>query len=331
MSDTNWWFLDLALVIVIAGTLTFGIISGISGTGRILLAIPLICFLPGYALVSALFPDEPNDKYQSFDEGKTGLGNPLLVSGGLESIERFVLSIVFSVALVPTITLLASVTPRGVTVEPVLFGIATVTVLCSLIAIVARYRCTPKRRYTPAVRPMIPFFYPTVDALRPVQYASVQRRNRRWTGARGWGCWLCGCQPPQHDGYTEFAIETDAVDGDVETIYESAYDGDGPQELETTITNNEHDERTYTTVVMLEDVSYDDGDERDVTVHEADELDRQTTTIGDGETIQQTLDVTPTMSDSELRLTLLLYDDEPPEDPTAENAYRVIQLPMEGA
>lgn len=137
--------------------------------------------------------------------------------------------------------------------------------------------------------------------------------------------------PPQHDGYTEFAIETDAVDGDVETIYESAYDGDGPQELETTITNNEHDERTYTTVVMLEDVSYDDGDERDVTVHEADELDRQTTTIGDGETIQQTLDVTPTMSDSELRLTLLLYDDEPPEDPTAENAYRVIQLPMEGA
>jgi len=106
MSDNQLWYLDLAAVVAVTGALTFGILSGVSGTIRIVLSIPLILFLPGYALVSALFPDKPNDDYRSFDQEKTGLGNPLLVSGGLEAIERTILSVVFSVALVPAITLL---------------------------------------------------------------------------------------------------------------------------------------------------------------------------------------------------------------------------------
>ncbi|NGM70448.1 DUF1616 domain-containing protein [Natronolimnobius sp. AArcel1] len=330
MSNTNWWFFDLTLVIVIAGGLSFGIISGISGIGRILLAIPLICFLPGYALVSALFPDEPNEAYQLFDEGKTGLGNPLLASGGLESIERIVLSIVFSVAIVPTITLFASVSPRGVTLEPVLFGIAGVTILCALVSIVARYRCTPTRRYTPSVRSMVPVF--TAQATlydRPSTRAyniAIVVGLVLVAGTVGFAV----ANPPQHDGFTEFAIESEGVDGDQETMYEATFEDEDSHELETTITNHEHEERTYTTVVLLEDVSYGDGNESSVTVHEQDEVDRQTETVADGETVHQTLDVTPTMTDSELRLTLLLYDDEPPSEPTAENAYRAIQLPMEG-
>lgn len=330
MSDSNWWFFDLALVIAAAGGITFGIIFGIGGAVRMLIAIPLICFLPGYALVSALYPDEPNDEYQSFDEGKTGLGNPLLVSGGLESIERTVMSIVFSVALVPTIALFASASPRGVTAKPVLFGVAVLTVVLALVAIGARYRCSPDRRYTPSLRSAVPVF-----AARSSLYG--RSNTRPYNVAIGIGLVLVVASvgfalanPPQHDGFTEFAIETEGVDGDRETMYDATYGDGGPQELETTITNREHEEKTYTTVVLLEDVSYGDGDS-DVTVHERDELDRQTATVADGETHRQTLDVTPTMQDDELRLTLLLFEGEPPSEPTAENAYRVIHLPMESA
>ncbi|MEY7850995.1 DUF1616 domain-containing protein [Natrarchaeobius sp. A-rgal3] len=330
MSDTNWWFFDLALVIAAAGSLAFGIVSGVSGTVRIIVAIPLICFLPGYALVSALFPDEPNDGYQSFDEGKTGLGNPLLASGGLESIERTVLSIVFSVALVPASTLFASVSPRGVAAESVLFGVAILTVVLALVAVVTRYRCSPDRRYTPSIRSAVPFFtsrstlYDRSDE-RPYNVAIVVGLALvvATTG-------FAVANPPQHDGFTEFEVETEAVDGELETVYESAYEDGESRELEATITNREHEEVTYTTVVLLEDVRYGDR-ESDVTVHERDELDRQTATVGDGERHQQTLDVTPTLTEEQLRLTLLLYDDEPPDEPTAENAYRVVSLPMEGS
>ena len=138
MSDTNWWFFDLAAVIAVTGVLTFGIVSGVIGPVRTVLAIPLVLVLPGYALVSALFPDKPNDDYQSFDTEKTGLGSPLLVSGGLEAIERTVLSIVFSVALVPAITLFAAVTPGGVTLEPILIGLSMLTVILALLAIGTR-------------------------------------------------------------------------------------------------------------------------------------------------------------------------------------------------
>ncbi|QFU83050.1 DUF1616 domain-containing protein [Natronorubrum aibiense] len=326
MSDNHWWFFDLTVVIVITGGLTFGIFSGVEGYARILLTIPLILFFPGYALVSAMFPDKPNDEYQSFDEEKTGLGNPLLVTGGLETVERLVLSAVFSIALASAITLFASVTPWGLALETILSGIALVTVVLSLVAIGSRYRCPPAQRFTPSLSVGGLFFTQR-------RHAAYEQTNTRpynvaivialalLVASGGFAV----ANPPQSAGFTEFSVETDPVSGDIDTMYEATYTAGETQELQTTITNQEHDERTYTTVVLLERVSYD-GD--DVTVQETAEMDRQSVTVTDGDTQQQTLEVTPTMQGEEFRLTLLLYDDEPPATPTAENAYRTIHLPI---
>ncbi|ELY44540.1 DUF1616 domain-containing protein [Natronorubrum sulfidifaciens] len=327
MSDTHWWFSDLAVVIVVTGALTLGVFSGIDGPARILLLIPLLLFFPGYALVSAMFPDRPNDDYQSFDEEKTGLGNPLLVTGGLETVERFVLSTVFSVALVSAIALLTSVTPGGLMLETVLSGIAVTTVVLSLIAIGSRYRCPPAQRFTPALSLEAVFF----TQRRPTAYDQTSTRPYNVAIVIGLLLLVASggfaiANPPQHDGFTEFAVDTEPVTGETETMYESSYTAGEPQELQATITNREHDERTYTTVVLLERVSYD-GD--DVTVHETAELTRQSATVDDGDTQQQTLEITPSMDGEEFRLTLLLYDGEPPASPTAENAYRTVQLPIE--
>ncbi|MFA9415099.1 DUF1616 domain-containing protein [Natrinema sp. HArc-T2] len=326
MSDTNWWFFDLAAGIAVTGALTFGIVSGITGIGRIVLTIPLVLFLPGYALVSALFPDKPNDDYQSFDDEKTGLGNPLLVSGGLEAIERAVLSVVFSVALVPAITLFATVTPGGVTLEPVLLGLAVLTVILASLAIGSRYRCPADRRFVPTLSSTTPFF--TRSQLSP--YDRVNCRPYNIAIAGGLVLLLASggfalANPPQHDGFTELSVETESVTGDIDTMYESTYPAGESRELGVTITNQEHEEHRYTTVVLLQRVRYE-GD--DVTVHESTELDRTTATVADGESTRQSLEITPTMRGDDLQLTVLLYDGDPPAEPTVDNAYRVARLPI---
>ncbi|SDJ88347.1 DUF1616 domain-containing protein [Natronorubrum texcoconense] len=330
MSDNHWWFFDLAAVIAITGAVTFGIFSGVGGVVRTVLLVPLVCFLPGYALVSALFPDEPTDEYQPFDDEETALGNPLIVTGGLESVERVILSVVFSVATVPMVALLASATPRGLTLETVLPGIAVFTVVLSVLAIGSRYRCPADRRFAPSLSSALSFHTPA----RPNAYSRTNTRPYNvaivvalvlLVASAGFAI----ANPPQGDGFTEFAVETETVSGDIDTMYQSTYTAGETDELAVSITNQEHEERDYTTVALLERVGDGDANDSDATVTEAAELDRQSATVAHGDAHEQTLEITPSMQGDDLRLTLLLYDDEPPSEPTAENAYRAIHLPIE--
>ncbi|WP_436347795.1 DUF1616 domain-containing protein [Natronorubrum sp. FCH18a] len=327
MSDNQWWYFDLAAVIAITGISTFAIFSGVGGVVRTVALVPLVCFLPGYALVSALFPDEPTDEYQPFDDEKTALGNPLVVTGGLEAVERAILSVIFSVATVPLVALLSSATPRGLMLETVLSGIALFTVVLSVLAIGSRYRCQPDHRFAPSLSSVSLFHTPA----QPTAYSRTNTRPYNvaivvtlvlLVASAGFAI----ANPPQQDGFTEFSAETEDVNGDIDTMYESTYTSGETAELGVSITNQEHEERSYTTVALLERVS-DDGD--DVTVNETAELDRQSATVAHGDTAEQTLEIAPSMQGEDLRLTLLLYEDEPPSEPTSENAYRVIHLPIE--
>ena len=330
MSDNHWWFFDLAVVIAITGAVTFGIFSGVDGVVRTVLLVPLVCFLPGYAFVSALFPDEPTDEYQPFDDEKTALGTPLVITGGLESVERTILSVVFSIATVPLIALLSSATPGGLTLETVLSGLAMFTVVLSVLAIGSRYRCPPDRRFAPSLSSVSLFHTPA----RPTAYSRTNTRPYNvaivvalvlLVATAGFAI----ANPPQHDGFTEFAVETETVSGDIDTMYQSTYAAGETDELAVSITNQEHEERSYTTVVLLERVGDGDGNDSDATVTEAAELDRESETVPYGDTHEQTLEITPSMQGEDLRLTLLLYEDEPPSEPTSENAYRAIHLPIE--
>ncbi|WP_254522941.1 DUF1616 domain-containing protein [Natrinema caseinilyticum] len=327
MSNDHWWFFDQAAIIAATGFVTFVLISDVSGVIRIAMAMPLLLFFPGYTLVSALFPDKPNDEYQSFDEEKTGLGNPLLVSGGLKPVERTVLSVVCSVLLVSVIALISALTPRGLSAETVLPGISVLIVVLALVAIVARYRCPLDQRFVPSIS----FFSPFFSRTRPDSFGQIDRRPYNIAIAVGLillaaSSGFAVANPPQQDGFTEFSVETENVTSEVVPLYKSTYVSGEQQELQVSITNQEHEERTYTTVVLLQQVSYGDDE---VTVNQSIQLDRKTSTVADGATQQQALNVTPRMRGSNLRLVLLLYETEPPAQPSAENAYQVIRLPIE--
>jgi uncharacterized membrane protein len=52
----------------------------------------------------------------------------------------------------------------------------------------------------------------------------------------------------------------------------------------------------------------------------------QTTELAQGETWTEEYGITPTMEGERLRLVFLLYEGEPPANPTLENAYRSSRL-----
>ncbi|MFC4439726.1 MULTISPECIES: DUF1616 domain-containing protein [Natrialbaceae] len=327
MSDSDWWLLDLALVIAVTGLVTFGLFIGVPGPVRILLGIPFLLFLPGYALVAVLYPDRSDDEYQSFDDEKSTRRGPLLSSGGLESIERLVLSVVASVAIVPAVTLVTSATPWGITVRPVVAGVALATIVFSLLGIVQRYRCPPERRFALSLSGSSLLF--SADRSSYGRSApSPGLYNAIFVVALVVLLATAGfavANPPEHDGYTEFYLETEEVNGEMEVMYDDSLSAGESQSVTAYIANEEREERSYTTVVALQQVSYEDDS---VTVHEQDVLASESATVANGETHEQTLEFEPTRTGDDLRLVLYLYEGEPPEEPTGENAYRTIELPV---
>lgn len=333
MSDSDWWFFDLAIVIAVTGFVTFGLFTAVSGPIRILLGLPLLLFLPGYAFISVLYPDAPEAEYRTFDDESQGSNRSVLNNTGLRSIERFVLSIVASIAIVPAVALGSTVTPWGISTLPILAGTAFVTITFSLLGIAQRYRCPPERRFTPTLSGSTLLFSNATDSFGRSD-PSARPYNVMFLVALlvlAASAGFAVASPPDHDSYTEFYLETDevaetdVVDGEVEAPYEDTLSTGESQSLTAYIANEEQEERSYTTVVALQEVSYDN---ESVTVHEQDVLTSESATVSHGDTHEQTLEFEPTMTGDDLRLVLYLYEDDPPDDPSEDSAYRTIELPV---
>ena len=102
----------------------FVLIPVLSGSFiRTALGLPLVLFLPGYALIAMLFPEK----------------------SGLEGMERIALSVAMSVAVVPLIGLALNYTPWGIKETPLLASLSAFTLLMSAVAY-ARRRQLPADR-----------------------------------------------------------------------------------------------------------------------------------------------------------------------------------------
>ncbi|SFM55275.1 DUF1616 domain-containing protein [Methanolobus profundi] len=83
---------------------------------RTVLGLPMVLFLPGYALIAALFPGKDD----------------------LDGIERIALSFGLSIAVVPLIGLGLNYTPWGIRLVPILVFLTNFTIIMALIAIFRR-------------------------------------------------------------------------------------------------------------------------------------------------------------------------------------------------
>ncbi|MGB9131688.1 MAG: DUF1616 domain-containing protein [Methanosarcina sp.] len=104
----------------------FVLIPVLSGSFiRTALGLPMVLFLPGYALIAMLFPEK----------------------GGLEWMERIALSVGISIAVVPLIGLALSFSPWGIREIPLLVSLSVFTLLMCGVAYVRRMRLPEDRTF----------------------------------------------------------------------------------------------------------------------------------------------------------------------------------------
>lgn len=101
----------ILIAIVVITLVLFPVVVFTTGLLRIALSLPFVLFLPGYALLSALFPRQ----------------------GDLDRIERVALSFGLSIAVVPLIGLILNYTPWGIKLYPVLISITLFIIAASAV------------------------------------------------------------------------------------------------------------------------------------------------------------------------------------------------------
>lgn len=323
------WYLDLAFVASWTIFVSLLVSLGVGGWIRIAAVVPFVTFLPGYAVLAVLFPSVGTHATYAFDRNESGLENPLPTKSGVDGAERVAFSALLSIVAVGLVALVANFTPWGVTVGPILVGLAGLTLALTGGAVVRRRDLDPEERYVPRPGNF-------VSALRfsggPGASWGRDSRTRLFDVAFALSILLfasslgyAAVNPPQEaesSGFTEFYVET----GDVESAYPSQYSPGETRTVPLEIANHEEEHVEYT-LVVLEQRVVADGENR--TVVDETELDRRSIALDHDETSGVELSVSPTMTGTDLRLALLLYEGQPPADPGVESAYRTLRLPID--
>lgn len=287
-------------------------VPGIRETSlRLVLGLPFVLFLPGYAFVAALFPEAADDSVTGKDRG-------------IDRIERIALSVGMSIAIVVVSGLGLNFTPWGIRLVPLVLTISTFTIGCTIIAARRRWELPLKERFS------VPY-YKWITAGQSEIFESDNRTDAALNvvlalslllalGSVGFAVAV----PQDSETFTEFHLLTENDDGElVADDYPEEFVRGQAQSVIVGIENNEHETVEYTIVVQLERVE-EDGEKSEIV--ERDELDRFSTTLKHEETWRAEYRVVPTMTGEQLRLTFLLYDGDVPEEPTHENAYRELHL-----
>lgn len=140
----------------------------------------------------------------------------------------------------------------------------------------------------------------------------------------GFAAELSGGPAEGGSGYTELSLLTEDENGTlVATDYPLEYRRGEARTVYVSVGNREGETLEYILIAKLQRV--DETGESTV-VQEETELARSEQQIQAGETYQFEHDVRPSMTGSDLRIVYLLYEGQPPETPTTDNAYRSVHL-----
>lgn len=325
MSPLDRWYIDLSLVAFLTGLAVLTISFGVTGLPRLALVVPLVTVLPGYAFVALLFPTAGSHTVRTVDENRTGLSNPLPSKHGVDSVERFVFAVISTLFIVPVVALLTAVTPWGITVRPLLFGLAGVTVLCTVGGLVRRRRLPAESRYTPQFAQVIENLTYSGGG---TPFGQTESRHRLFNVALGASLLVlassvgyAAVNPPQAGGFTEFYVDSGTVTGDTQSMYPSQYVAGETRTLPVTVSNQEHERQTYEVVVEIQRVN---GTEVQESTHEG----SRTISLAHNESTTAEFPVSPEQRGSDRRLLVSLYRGEAPADLDPETAYRTLRLPI---
>ncbi len=115
-----------AVLAAVLLTMVFVLVPPLNETFvRTVLGLIMVLFLPGYSLISALFPGKKD----------------------LDGIERIALSFGLSIAITPLLGLILNYTPFGIRQIPSLISISIFTIICTIMAYIRRLKVDEKERF----------------------------------------------------------------------------------------------------------------------------------------------------------------------------------------
>lgn len=321
------WTLDV--LVVVALTLLADLVVLVLGVEwapvRVAVLLPVVLFVPGYVFLGVLYPRTAADGSRPGSRGSGRSGDR-----GIDGVERTGLSIAASLAILPLIAFALNFTPAGIRTEPVLLALSWFTVVFAFLTLVRRlgtdaehrFRVPPLSSVGGAAGRYLRVGRGSLAGRRPFEAVTPSHRLYNLLLAAsvlvlvGSVAIAAVAPSPAEEPFTEYYLVTGNESG--------GYTSSGmPRELsvgeETTysvaVENHEGEPTTYTTVAVLQEV---DGSGQ---VVERREVGRAEVEVGPGETRVTDVAVTPNRGGEDLRLVFLLYADEVPAEPTADNAY----------
>lgn len=282
---------------------------------RLLAGALLLVALPGYAIVSALFPS-----WRNTPEGDPE-GDEVRVSAA-ELLQRLALSLGAGLALVPVLALVLDSAGVGLSARPVAAALTGVVVAGLGVAVARRGSLPAARRFRFgagrwAADIRRSFSPPGIGlAVELLLVLAVVVATATIGGALAF--------PVDGEEYSSFALRTEAPDG-------SLIAGDFPDELTAgenesfvaTVENHENERVAYTVVVQLQRVR--DGPDGPQAV-EWSELSRAERTLSPGQQWRYDHTVRPGTTGEGMRLTYLLYQGTVPSTPRQANADRSLHV-----
>ncbi|WP_096388823.1 DUF1616 domain-containing protein [Halopenitus persicus] len=290
------WALDLAIVSVLA-VVTAGILLAPWRLTAVawIVGVPFLLFLPGYAVVSALFPEQSAERRPRYVHAP--------VSTAPDWTVRIALSFGLSAVVVSVVGVALS---RVATIRlvPVVVTIAAVTLVAVAIAAVRRLQLSPGRR------------------ANPVSGRTFRVGTSRQTGAFVLALVLLlgtvaavGVVQPEGEAYTESYLLTEGENGDlVAEGYPTTFVAGEGHPLYVALENHEHESMSYEVVVLAQAV--DSGG----SVTSQRQVDRFSVDLDhtDRAVVERT--IAPTTPGEGVRLRFLVYKGAAPSDVDAANA-----------
>lgn len=295
--------------------------NAVGGISRLVAVAPLLVVLPGYALLSLLYPGGARRRV---DHERRSLGGLGLRSGGLAWRERLLLSFGLSVALLPLFGFVVAAAGTGFSTLAALAVPSVFTVACLLLGTVRRHRLPAGHAYEVPVRSWLAELDAALFDAPDRREAVLNAVLVLVVAGALVGMSAAVVAPPSSEAYTSLSLLTTSPSGDyVESGYPSTVVAGEPQSLVAGVTNHEDERTDYTIVVELHRVSTEGGS---TTVLERRSLARQQATVAPGETWYWSHNVSTQMLGDELRLTYMLYRGSPPESASTDSAYRTAYL-----
>jgi len=310
---------------------------------RVVVGLVFVLFVPGYAFIAALFPEAGEPPTGTDDDETTENG---LQDRGIDGIERTALSFGLSIAVVPLIGLVLNFTPFGIRLVPILVSISGFTVITTVVAAVRRWELPEEERFRVPYHEWLAsgkseLFAPdsTADAtLNVLLVVAIVLATSSVVYAVA--------VPQQGEQFTEFYVLTENETGDlVAADYPEELVAGQPEPIHVGVENNEYETIEYTVVVQLQEVELEEGQTptagqnnttvTTVVVTDRAELDRYSTTVPHNESdirrhnLSVDAGTASEFEGQDRRVKFLLYRDEVPAQPTADNAYRDLHLWVE--